>query len=103
MVREFVAVHAGLLSEFSGVLLIIAVIIVVAGVAIARFDRRPVEEAVYLAFITAFTVGFGDIAPKSRGARAVTVVLAFLGLILVGILVAVAVHSLGIVLRSDGG
>jgi voltage-gated potassium channel len=103
MVQEFVAAHAGLLREFAGVLLSIAVIIVVAGVAIARFDRRPVEEAVYLAFVTAFTVGFGDIAPRSRGARVVTVVLAFLGLILVGILVAVAVHALGIAMRIDGG
>jgi voltage-gated potassium channel len=103
MVQEFVAAHAGLLRELAGVLVIIAVIIVVAGFAVARLDRRPVEEALYLAFITAFTVGFGDIAPRSRGARAVTVVLAFLGLILVGILVAVAVHALGIALRGDGG
>jgi voltage-gated potassium channel len=56
-----------------------------------------------LAFITALTVGFGDVAPRSRGARVVSVILAFLGLILVGILVAVSVHALDIALKSGGG
>jgi len=100
MVRDFVAAHLGLMGELSGLLVIVAVVIVVAAVVIARSDRVPLEEAMYLAFITAFTVGFGDITPRSRGARIVCVILAFLGLILVGILVAVAVHALDIVLRS---
>ncbi len=103
MVREFVTAHAGLLGELAGVLVIIAFVIVVAGAVIARFDRAPLEEAIYLAFITALTVGFGDVAPRSRGARVVSVILAFLGLILVGILVAVSVHALDIVLQSAGG
>ncbi len=79
MVREFFTAHAGLLGELAGVLVIIVFVIVVAGAAIARFDRASLEEGIYLAFITAFTVGFGDIAPKSRGARIVSVILAFLG------------------------
>jgi voltage-gated potassium channel len=103
MLRDFVTAHVGLLGELSAVLAIIALIIVLAGAVIARFDRAPLEEAMYLAFITAFTVGFGDIAPRSRGARVVCVILAFLGLILVGILVAVAVHALDIVLTSRVG
>ena len=103
MVREFFTAHAGLLGELAGVLVIIVFVIVVAGAVIARFDRTPLEEGIYLAFITAFTVGFGDIAPRSRGARVVSVILAFLGLILVGILVAVAVHALDIALKSGGG
>ena len=103
MVREFVTAHAGLLGELAGVLLIFACVVVVAGALIAYFDRAPLEDAIYFAFITAFTVGFGDIAPRSRGARAVSVILAFLGLILVGVLVAVAVHALDIVLKSGGG
>ena len=103
MVQEFVTAHARLLGELAGVLVIIAVAIVVARAVIARFDRVPLEQALYLAFITAFTVGFGDVAPSSRGARVVTVILAFLGLILVGVLVAIAAHALDTVLTSRGG
>ena len=100
MVREFLTVHVGLMAEFADLLGAIAVVIVVAGVAIARFDGVPLENAIYFAFITAFTVGFGDVTPRSRGARVVSVILAFVGLILVGILVAVAVHALEAALKS---
>jgi voltage-gated potassium channel len=62
----------------------------------------PLEDAIYFAFITAFTVGFGDVAPRSRGARVVTVFLAFFGLIVAGVAVAVAVHALDIVLAARG-
>lgn len=92
--------HVGLLGELAGVLAFITVVIVVSGVMIARFDRVSLEEAIYFAFITAFTVGFGDVAPRSRGARVVSVLLAFMGLILVGVFVAVAVHALDIALKS---
>jgi len=97
---DFISAHALLLGELAGLLLAIAVVIVLAGIVIARFDRMPLEEAIYLAFITAFTVGFGDVSPKSRMARVVTVLLAFMGLVLIGVLVAVAAHALEVVLGS---
>ncbi|MCK5414589.1 MAG: fibronectin type III domain-containing protein, partial [Thermoplasmata archaeon] len=43
-----------LLLLLVGVLVIIVFVIVVAGAVIARFDRAPLEEGIYLAFITAF-------------------------------------------------
>jgi len=102
MLKDFVAAHLGLLHELSGVFLVLVAAIVIAGVLIARFDRIPLEDAIYFAFITALTVGFGDVAPNSRGARVITVFLAFIGVIFVGIAVAVAVHALNIVLATRG-
>ncbi len=63
MVYDFMTAHVGLLAELAGLLAIITVVIVATGVLISRFDRVPLEDAMYLAFITAFTVGFGDICP----------------------------------------
>ena len=103
MIRHFFAAHLGLLYEFSGALAIFALVIVVAGLLTSRFDKIPAGEGIYYAFITAFTVGFGDVAPKSHGARVVAIILAFLGLILVGIVVAVAVHALELALRAAQG
>lgn len=102
MFREFIAAHLGLLYELSGVIVVLVAVIAVCGALISRLDRIPLEDAIYFAFITAFTVGFGDLAPRSRGARVVTVFLALFGLILVGITVAVAVHALDIVLAARG-
>jgi voltage-gated potassium channel len=99
MIRDFFTAHLGLLYELSGVLLILALIIFLSGILLVRFDKMSLEDAIYFAFITAFTVGFGDVTPKSRGARLVTVFLALFGLIFVGIVVAVAVHALDLALR----
>ena len=94
MVQDFLAAHVGLLYEFSGVFLGLFFVIILSGILISRFDHVSLEDSIYFAFITALTVGFGDVTPKSRGARVVSIFLAFLGLILVGIAVAVAVHAL---------
>jgi voltage-gated potassium channel len=102
MFSEFVAAHLGLLYELSGVVFALVVAVAIAGILISRFDRIPLEDAIYFAFITAFTVGFGDVAPKSRGARAVTVFTALCGVILVGIAVAVAVQALDVVMTARG-
>jgi len=103
MIRHFIAAHLGLLYELSGALAAFVLVIVVAGVLVSRFDKLPIGDAIYFAFITAFTVGFGDLTPKSHGARVVTIVLSFMGLILVGIVVAVAVHSLDLALQAAQG
>ncbi len=100
MAIGFLNTHMSLLYEFAGAFVAFGVLVGVCAVLIARFDRIPLEDALYFAFITAFTVGFGDLSPRSRGARVVTVLLAFAGVVLVGIVVAVTVHSLDLVLSA---
>ncbi len=99
MVRDFVTAHVGLLYELSGVLLALFLLIVVAALLLARLERLPLDDALYFAFITAFTVGLGDIVPTSRLAKAVTVGLAFVGVILAGVMVAIAVKALETVVQ----
>jgi voltage-gated potassium channel len=102
MFSEFVAAHLGLLYELSGVVFALVAAVAVCGVFISRFDKIPLEDAIYFAFITAFTVGFGDVTPRTRGARVVSVFLALCGVVLVGVAVAVAVQALDLVLAARG-
>jgi voltage-gated potassium channel len=44
-------------------------------------------------FITATTVGYGDIRPVKRASRVCAIMIAFLGLTLTGIVIAVAVQA----------
>ena len=94
MFQDFMIAHISLCYELGGVFLFFTLLILISGFLISRLDSVPLEDAIYFAFITAFTVGFGDLAPKSRGARIVAIILAFLGLILIGIAVAVATQAI---------
>lgn len=96
MVIDFLIAHLSIVYELVTVFLLIGLVIFLCGILIARFDNLSLSEAVYFAFITALTVGFGDVVPKSTAARFITIVLAFIGLTLVGVLVGVAVHAIQI-------
>jgi len=97
--NDFLTTHFSLLCDLGGIFVGSAVLVLVAAVLIARLDRIAFEDALYLAVITALTVGFGDVSPTSRGARIIAVLLALLGLLLVGIVIGVAVHSIDTVLE----
>jgi len=94
MFFEFVTNHLSLMYELTGVFAFFFVLMVIGAVLLMRFEHVGFEEALYFAVVTALTVGFGDVTPHSRGGRLVTIVLAFLGLVLVGIFVAIAGQAL---------
>lgn len=50
-------------------------------------------DAFYYAFITAFTIGYGDLAPTYPLTKILAVVIGLLGFLFTGVLVAIAVES----------
>ena len=84
-------------------LLTLAAAIIVVGQAVGSHEGWSRFESVYWSFITATTVGYGDIRPLKRGSRVFAVLIAFLGLVLTGILIAVAVHAANLALDKVSG
>ena len=71
----------------------LATIVTLLGLVVGRKEEWSRFDSVYWSFITATTVGYGDIRPVKRTSRIIAIVVALLGLTLTGILIAVAVHA----------
>ncbi len=50
-------------------------------------------DSFYWSFVTATTVGYGDLHPVTRTSRLVAILIALLGLTFTGIIIAIAVHA----------
>jgi voltage-gated potassium channel len=57
-------------------------------------------DTFYGSFITATTVGYGDLRPVESASKIASVLIAFLGLMLLGIVVAVTIHAVNLALDT---
>ncbi len=72
------------------------VLILIAALAVftGRIEGWGLIDSLYYGFVTATTVGFGDIRPTQERTKLVAIVIAFLGLMMTGITVALAVEAM---------
>ena len=67
--------------------------ITVLGQIAGKKERWTVFEGFYWSFVTATTVGYGDLRPVNRTSRILAILIAIMGLTFTGIIIAVAVHA----------
>lgn len=75
------------------ILFLMSLIIITLGLIVGRIESWNRFDALYWAFITALTVGYGDIKPLKRSSRVLAVILGTFGIMLTGILVAITVEA----------
>lgn len=75
------------------ILLMLSLIIIVLGLIVGRVESWSRFDALYWAFITALTVGYGDIRPLHKVSRVLSTVIAILGIMFAGIVVAITVEA----------
>jgi voltage-gated potassium channel len=81
--------------HLKSILLGMAVLVFAGALGISHFENLPLSDALYFTMITGLTVGYGDITPQSMGGRIIAVMVALVGVIFSGLIVAVALRAVG--------
>jgi hypothetical protein len=76
------------------ILSLVLAIMVVLGQVIAWREGWGLGEGIYFAFVSGLTIGYGDLAPKHPMSRMLAIVIGAHGILLTGLVAAVAVQAL---------
>ena len=82
-----------LISLLMPILLMMCIIIIIMGQLAGRLEQWKVFDALYWTFITALTVGYGDMRPLSRLSKILSILIAMFGIMFTGVIVAVTVNT----------
>jgi len=64
-------------------------------------EKGPFGDALYFAFITGLTIGYGDIVMKTVAGRVITILIGFIGIVITGLIVATAVEMVRKILHHS--
>jgi voltage-gated potassium channel len=81
-------------------LLSLAAAITLLGQFVGRREGWSSFDSFYWSFITATTVGYGDLRPVKMASKIAAIMIALFGLTLTGILIAVGVHAATLALAA---
>lgn len=82
------------------VLLTLGLAITLLGQIAGRSEGWQSFDSFYWAFITATTVGYGDLRPTKVMSRLIAILIGLLGLTFTGIVIAIAVHAGSVALAA---
>jgi voltage-gated potassium channel len=92
-----------LLHFVRGVLLTMLLGLLVCVVLLVLVEDESIGAALYFTLITGLTVGYGDIVPTTGFGRLISVVIALIGVLFVGILVAIGTRALAHAVEEHRG
>lgn len=101
-VKGFFKKFASLLAGASLIIFFLLGTIFIFGLILMQTEKLPVEDALYLAFMTSLTVSYGNSAITSVLGKLVGVLLGMIGLLLMGIIVAASIKAMEKEARSGG-
>ena len=69
-------------------------LMVALGIVIGMIEDWPMLDAIYFAFVSGLTIGYGDLVPKRLLSRALAIAIGLTGVLLVGLIAAIGVRAL---------
>ena len=93
--RTFFGVFLRIIYALRSIIVTLLIFIILMGILVSYVEGLSVSDGIYLAFVSALTVGYGDIVPRTAIGRFICVaVLPILGMLITGIMVAAAVNAI---------
>ena len=74
-------------------LLFLSLWVIILGQVVGYIEGWNKFDSLYWSFITALTIGYGDIRPLKKKSKALSVIIGLTGIMLTGIVVAITVHT----------
>ena len=82
-------------------LIFLVLLIIVLGQVVGQRESWDRFDSLYWSFITATTVGYGDIRPLRKLSKTLSILIALTGMIFTGIIVALAINAASISFASE--
>lgn len=77
----------------SPLLFFLSVIVITLGLIVTKIEKWNIFDGLYWALITATTVGYGDMRPSTKIAKAISTIIALIGIMFTGLIVAITVYA----------
>ena len=90
---HFIRIFSDSLMLMWPVLTVLMFTIALLGIWVGRIEQWKTEDALYFAFVTATTVGYGDLHPSQRRSKFIAICISIVGILLTGLLVALALNA----------
>lgn len=102
-VLDFIEIYLRGLFYLWPIVLVLLGVIIGLGLRIGRVERWTTLNALYFAFITATSVGYGDFHPTKHQSKWLAIVIALTGVLLTGLIVAVGLEAVAHAFREARG
>ncbi|NOZ54679.1 MAG: two pore domain potassium channel family protein [Gammaproteobacteria bacterium] len=81
-------------------LLFLSLVIIVLGQIVCRVEKWEKFDGLYWSFITATTVGYGDIRPMKKVSKTLSVLIALIGMMFTGIIIAITLNTTSVAVEK---
>ncbi len=81
-------------------LVFLSVSIIILGLIVSRIEKWDLFDGLYWSFITATTVGYGDIRPLKKVSKTLSVFIALVGMMFTGIIISITLNTTSVAVEK---
>lgn len=70
--------------------------ILVGAIIVSKSEGIDIGNSIYFSFITAFTIGYGDVVPHTALGKVFSILIALTGMLFLGLLMAISSKALNL-------